>query len=164
MIKIIFKIKTSSFIFVQLFLSMFSNSTKYAIKAVLYLAVHSSEDQKIMIKDIAEPINVPKHYIAKILQTLSKLDLVSSHKGPKGGFYLNEKNRQVKVIQIINAIDGEDRMNSCLLSLNECNVDNPCSLHHLVFREKQQILKRLERTSLNELAAHINDGKSVLPL
>jgi Rrf2 family protein len=143
---------------------MFSNSTKYAIKAVLYLAVHSSEEQKIMIKDIAEPINVPKHYIAKILQTLSKLDLISSHKGPTGGFYLSEENRQVKVSAIVNAIDGEQRINSCLLSLSECNSSNPCSLHHLAYSEKQQIIRRFDNTSLNDLAEHIRSGKSVLPL
>ncbi|WP_400075177.1 RrF2 family transcriptional regulator [Winogradskyella sp. R77965] len=143
---------------------MFSNSTKYGIKAVLYLAVHSSEDQKIMIKDIAEPINVPRHYIAKILQTLSKRNLISSHKGPNGGFYLSEENRQVKVSDIVTAIDGEERINSCLLSLNECDSTNPCSLHHLIFNEKQKILDRLDNTSLQDLAEHIKKGKSVLPL
>ena len=143
---------------------MFSNSTKYAIKAVLYLAVHSSEEKKIMIKDIAAPINVPRHYIAKILQTLSKLDLISSHKGPTGGFYLSENNKQVRISQIVNAIDGEERIHSCLLSLNECDSNNPCSLHHLAYKEKQTIIQRFEKTSLEELAKHIKSGKSVLPL
>ncbi len=143
---------------------MFSNSTKYAIKAVLYLAVHSSEDYKIMIKDIAAPINVPKAYIAKLLQALSKKDLISSTKGPKGGFYLSNQNRKVRIIDIIDAVDGEERMHSCLLSSEKCNTDNPCSLHHLVFAEKQKILKNLEKETLDSLSNHIKEGKSVLPL
>jgi Rrf2 family protein len=76
---------------------MFSNSAKYAIKATLYLAVKSSVDRKIMIKDIAKPINVPRHYIAKLLQNLSRKKLVSSFKGPKGGFYLSQENREVTI-------------------------------------------------------------------
>jgi Rrf2 family transcriptional regulator, iron-sulfur cluster assembly transcription factor len=143
---------------------MFSSTTKYAIKAVLYLAVHSSEEQKIMIKDIAKPINVPHHYIAKILQALSKINLISSQKGPKGGFYLSEQNRKNKIYEIVNAIDGEEKMTSCLLSLNECNSSNPCSLHHLLEKERQKIIKTLEKTSIETLAQHIKTGQSVLPL
>lgn len=143
---------------------MFSNSAKYAIKAVLYLAVHSSEDHKIMIKDIAEPINVPRHYIAKLLQDLSKKHLVSSTKGPKGGFYLDEENREVKINDILEAIDGHERIHSCLLSLQECNSENPCSLHHLVFNEKQKILNNLNRVSVGMLAEDVKQGRSVLPL
>ncbi|MBT8325988.1 MAG: Rrf2 family transcriptional regulator [Bacteroidia bacterium] len=143
---------------------MFSNSAKYAIKAVLYLAVNSSEEHKIMIKDLAKPINVPRHYLAKLLQDLSKKHLVSSIKGPKGGFYLSAKNRKEKVIDIINAVDGEERMKACLLSLEGCNANNPCSLHHLIYDERQAILKNLNKTSLDHLAEHIKSGKSILPL
>ncbi len=67
---------------------MFSNSSKYAIKAVLFLALNSNEDKKIMVKDIANPINVPQAYIAKLLQELSRQNVISSTRGPKGGFYL----------------------------------------------------------------------------
>ena len=80
---------------------MFSNTAKYAIKACLFLAVNSSEVNKLVIKDIAEPINVPSAYIAKILQALSKKDIISSTRGPKGGFYLTGDQLQTKVMQII---------------------------------------------------------------
>lgn len=143
---------------------MFSKSVKYAIKASLYLAVHSSEENKIVINDIAKPINVPKAYIAKLLQTLSKQNLISSAKGPKGGFYLSEANRKNSINSIISAVEGEAPMHSCLLSLRKCNSDNPCSLHHLVFDEKQKILKSLDNETLDSLSNHIKEGKSVLPL
>lgn len=143
---------------------MFSNTAKYAIKACLYLAVNSNEEKKLVIKDIAEPINVPMAYIAKILQALSKKDIISSTRGPKGGFYLTQEQFQTKVMQIIEAVDGEERLNSCLLSLEKCNSDNPCSLHHLVFGEKTIITSRLRTSSLEDLRKHIESGKSILPL
>src|SRR5210317_1521057 len=108
---------------------MLSNSSKYAIKAVLYLSLHSNESKKIMVKDIAEPINVPKAYIAKLLQELVKEGLVSSTRGPKGGFYLSKENNNQKVVSILTVIDGEKRLTSCLLSLEQCNEDKPCPLH-----------------------------------
>lgn len=143
---------------------MFSNTPKYAIKACLFLAVNSSEVNKLVIKDIAEPINVPSAYIAKILQALSKKDIISSTRGPKGGFYLTKNQFQTNVMQIIEAVDGEERLNSCLLSLEKCNSDNPCSLHHLVFEEKNKINERLKRTTLEDLRQHIMRGESILPL
>jgi len=75
---------------------LFSKTSKYAIKAVLFLAVNSSEKKRVMVKEIAEPINVPQAYIAKLLQKLSREGLISSARGPKGGFYLNEFDRKHK--------------------------------------------------------------------
>ena len=66
---------------------MFSTSSKYAIKAVLFLALHTNESKKLMVKDIYKSINVPKAYLAKLLQDLSRHNIVSSTRGPKGGFF-----------------------------------------------------------------------------
>ena len=70
---------------------MFSQACKYAIRAVLYLAVHASEGKKVGVKDIAAALDVPKYFLAKILQQLSRNNLISSTKGPSGGFFLSEK-------------------------------------------------------------------------
>ncbi len=57
---------------------MLSNSSKYALKAVLFLALHTDENNKMMVKDISARTNVPKAYIAKLLQELSKRNIISS--------------------------------------------------------------------------------------
>ena len=89
---------------------MLSNSSKYALKAVLYLALNSDESNKLMVKDVARSIKVPQAYIAKLLQELSRRGVVSSTRGPKGGFYLNEDNLKRPLIDIIIPIDGEKRI------------------------------------------------------
>ncbi|MFD0863807.1 RrF2 family transcriptional regulator [Sungkyunkwania multivorans] len=143
---------------------MFSNSTKYALKAVLYLAVHSNEDQKIMAKDISAPINVPKAYIAKLLQELSRKGLISSVRGPKGGFYLSAQNKEHTLIEIIEAIGDTDHMRSCWLSLEGCDENRPCPLHAVLASSKSKILQQLERKSINETAEEVKAGISFLPL
>ena len=143
---------------------MFSNSSKYAIKAVLYLALNSDKENKIMIKDIAEPINVPQAYIAKLLQELSRQNIVSSTRGPKGGFYLSEKDRLQPLKKIIHVIDGETRLKSCLLSLENCNDDKPCPLHKMAFPLRTALLDSFENKSIYELAQDVRDGNSYLPL
>ncbi len=143
---------------------MLSNSSKYALKAVLYLAVHASADHKIGAKDLAQPINVPKAYLSKLLQGLGRHQLVSSAKGPHGGFYLSEENLKVQLIDIINVLDGEERLTSCMLSLEKCNADHPCPMHKLLGNTKSNFLRRLETTTVADLVSDIEKGISFLPL
>ena len=143
---------------------MISNSSKYAIKAVLFLALHSNEDHKIMVKDIAKPINVPQAYIAKLLQELVKENIISSTRGPKGGFYINKENESHPVINILNIIDGEKRLTSCMLSLEKCNEDKPCPLHAILSSSRKEILKILNEKTIKELALDVKQGNSYLPL
>ncbi len=143
---------------------MFSNSSKYALKAVLYLAVNSDESKKILAKNISAPINVPQAYIAKLLQELSRHNIVSSTRGPNGGFYINAQNRETPLIDIITVIDGENRLNSCLLSVKNCNSEKPCPLHSFASPFRVDLLENLEKNTIGDMAKDIKSGKSFLPL
>ena len=58
---------------------MLSNSSKYAINAVIYLAIHSSASHRIAPKDVAEALHIPTPFLAKILQTLARKKVISSN-------------------------------------------------------------------------------------
>ncbi|GAB5475065.1 MAG: Rrf2 family transcriptional regulator [Maribacter sp.] len=143
---------------------MISNSSKYALKAVLYLAVNTSEEKRILAKDISGPTNVPPAYLSKLMQDLSRHKLISSTRGPGGGFYLTEENRRVTLIEIIQVIDGDHRLKSCILGLNLCDESHPCPMHHLVGETKTNFLKNLEETTIQDLVSRVKDGTSFLPL
>ena len=143
---------------------MLSNSSKYALKAVLYLGINSSEEKKVLSKEISDRTNIPQAYLSKILQPLSRHHIVSSVRGPGGGFYLSKENRAVPLIDIIHIIDGDHRLTSCLLSLKECNAEHPCPLHDLVGDTKVRFVKNLEGTTVEDLVADIEAGRSFLPL
>ncbi len=143
---------------------MLSTSTKYVLRAVLYLAVNSSENKKVLAKDISGPTNIPKAYLSKLLQELSKHRIVSSIRGPGGGFYLTPENKKVPLIHIVQVIDGDSRLNSCMLSVRDCDEDHPCPIHHLVGDAKTNFIKNLKENSLEDLVKSIQNGDSVLPL
>lgn len=143
---------------------MISNSSKYALKAVLYLAVNSSNEEKILAKVISTFTNVPQPYLSKLMQELTRKKLISSTKGPKGGFYLTDENREVHIIDIIRAIDGEYRLNTCILSLHKCSPQHPCALHHLIGDTKSEFLRKLEETKVQDLVADVKEEKSFLSL
>jgi Rrf2 family protein len=141
---------------------MLSKSSKYALKAVLYLAKNSNETRRVMVKDMAKPIDVPQAYIAKLLQKLSKLGLISSIRGPKGGFYLSLANKEQSVLNIIYAIDGSEKLNSCLLSLKECNALKPCPLHDIANPSRLNLIAVLREQTIANLALDIKKGNSFL--
>jgi len=130
---------------------MLSKSAKYATKAVLYLAANSNVDHKIMVKDMSKSINVPQAYVAKILQTLVKHDIVSSTRGPKGGFYLTEANKSQSILRIIEVIDGENKMTNCLLGIDKCNEAKPCPLHHIASSAKTELIHSFKNNSVGDL-------------
>lgn len=137
------------------FYHMLSNSSKYAIKGVLYLALNSDENHKIMVRDMHGIVNVPESYLAKLLQELSRHNVISSARGPKGGFYLSDNDRKRTLMDVVKVIDGEKRVTSCVLGLRNCDVDNPCVLHKLVGSNKTNFINVLERTTVQDLI----DGK-----
>ena len=143
---------------------MFSNSSKYALKAVLYLAVNASESKKILAKNISDPINVPQAYIAKLLQDLSRHDIVSSSRGPNGGFYMNEQNLKTPLIKIVTVIDGDNRLNSCLLSIQNCDSLQPCPLHDFAASYRTHLIENLENNTINDMVEGIKAKTSFLPL
>jgi Rrf2 family protein len=131
---------------------------------VLFLALNSNEDKKIMVKDIAGPINVPQPYIAKLLQELSRQNLISSTRGPKGGFYLSEDDKKQPLKTLIKAIDGEKRLNPCLLSLENCDDEKPCPLHKLAAPLRTKLLESLENKTICDLAIDVKNGTAYFPL
>ena len=87
---------------------MFTKSCQYAIRAVIYMTEQKAHTKNLGVKEIADALQVPQQFLAKILQQLSKHNLISSVKGPNGGFYINEANAKVTLLDIvvINAVEG----------------------------------------------------------
>lgn len=139
---------------------MLSNQSKYAIRGVIYLAVHASEKEKKGSKEVGENINVPIPFLAKTFQNLNKEKLITSSKGPNGGFYLNEEQLQGNLMNIITCIDGEDSLISCQIGLPECSDENPCAIHHIAAPMRNKLIEELEKKSIQEFANDMKKGRS----
>jgi len=138
---------------------MISNQSKYAIRGVIYLAIHGSELNKLGSKEVGENINVPVPFLAKIFQHLNKKKLITSSKGPKGGFYLNKDQLSGNLMSIIECIDGYDNFNSCFIGLPKCSDENPCAIHHLAAPLRNQMIQTLKNESITEFIKDTKKGK-----
>ncbi len=109
---------------------MFSATSKYAIRAVLYLGLlqkknkEENKEFKVGIKKLAEDLKIPSYFLGKIMQTLAKNKILTSYKGPNGGFSFNRDINDIYLIDIVRIFDGDDVFHTCLLGLHLCNNEN----------------------------------------
>lgn len=138
---------------------MISKSCKYGIRAAIYLASKTDEeDVKLSAKEIADNIEAPQAFIGKVLQILRKHRIISSLKGPYGGFYCEKHQLNIPIINIVNAVDGLAVFNECVLGLNECSPEHPCPMHHKYIESRDNMLKSFEETTIGDLASNLKLG------
>jgi len=135
-----------------------SKSCIYAIRSVLLLA--SENDRKfISIKEISEILNIPFHYLTKILQSLSHSKIIISLKGPHGGVGLKRKSESISLYDVIIAMEGADVFNQCTLGLADCNEQDPCALHYICYETKQTLMNNMKNKSLKDVAQKISSSE-----
>ncbi len=143
---------------------MLSNASKYAIRAVLFLAENSSVNRKFGSKQIAESLDVPQYFIAKILQKLVKAKIVTSEKGPSGGFYTGNTNLKKNVLDILSVIEKNDIFSECFLGLPVCGDENPCPVHDIVSKFKEALLEKFENQDIKSLSEEIKRDGTLITL
>jgi Rrf2 family transcriptional regulator, iron-sulfur cluster assembly transcription factor len=142
---------------------MFTKTCEYAIRACIFIASQSYQNKRVTIKDIAEEINSPQSFTAKILQILAKNKLVHSIKGIGGGFEIPKEDiKEISLAQIVIAIDGDSIFNNCGLGVNHCSEEHPCPLYKKLKNIRAELDYMLKNTYLEELALNIRDGNSFL--
>ncbi|MCF8273905.1 MAG: Rrf2 family transcriptional regulator [Flavobacteriaceae bacterium] len=143
---------------------MLSNACKYAIRAILYLAIQTDEKTKVSVKKIADDLETPQAFLSKLLQQLNKGNLVSSTKGPNGGFYLSAKDKEHAVMDIIKNMDGTSKFEDCFLGLSTCSDENPCPVHFIVSPFKEKLLENFRDKTISQYAIEIKQTGKVLSL
>ncbi|GAB2977606.1 Rrf2 family transcriptional regulator [Mucilaginibacter puniceus] len=129
-----------------------SKSCEYAIRATVYVALKSRKNEKVGIIEVAEAIGSPMHFTGKILQTLVRKKILSSAKGPTGGFYL-ENGHLLFLIDIVRAIDGNGLFSACVLGLERCSETQPCPMHEQVKPIRELLLNEFSKKPVAELVS-----------
>ena len=138
---------------------MFSKATEYALRATIYIAQKSSEEKKLGIEEISKAIDSPQSFTAKILQSLTKDNkIISSVRGPNGGFFISEKAKKLPARSILLAMGENDVLEKCVLGLKKCSEIQPCPMHAQYKSIKQQLIKLFVTKTIKQLAADIKDG------
>lgn len=147
---------------------MLSNTCKYALRALIYLAKYSKDDLRIGIKKISEDLNISTPFLGKILQSLVKQKLLVSTKGPNGGFSLGKKQEDISLWDIVIHVDGEEFFTNCLIGLRPCKIHDPsrpfCPVHYTYGELRKEIEKFYKDTSLKIISEDIDKFEDLVKL
>lgn len=127
----------------------------YAIRAVLDVAAHEGERRKA--REIAERMSIPKKYLSRILADLVRGGVLRATAGPDGGYELTRPARDVTMLQVIEAVEGETETRDCLLRGVPCQSGGICAVHQAWVGAENAMLERLRDTTFGDL-----DGKAEL--
>lgn len=142
---------------------MFSKTTEYALRATIYIARMGSVEHKLGIDEIARAIDSPRSFTAKILQLLTgKNRIISSVRGPNGGFFMTERAKKLSVRSILDTIGEEHLFTTCILGLKECSEKKPCPLHEEYKPIKQKLIKMFENNTILDLAKNTTKGNLII--
>jgi len=133
---------------------IYSKSAEYAIQAMLYLAENEGKGLA-MVSSTAEAYNIPKHFLAKLVQTLTRSHLIKSYRGRNGGIKLARSAAKITLLQVVNAIEGppsEEEM--CVIGLDVCSEEVACPLHN----QWQHIRNLVQDTLNNQTLAELAEG------
>lgn len=144
---------------------MLSNSCRYGIRAVIYLAVRYSEKNNTGIKEISGDLGLPTPFLAKILQQLAKHKILSSTKGPNGGFSLLKKPESITLLEIVKIIDGDDIFRNCLIHDGTCpevrRSKKLCPVHDDYSAIRAELAKMFKNKTIAEILDTVKKSEDI---
>ena len=124
---------------------------EYAIRGIIYLA-QQPPGKMSLISEIAEAVDAPQTFLAKIFQNFAKLGIVNSYRGTGGGFTLGRLPSDITLREVVEAVEGPIIPNRCLTGKGGCDKDNECLVHPVWRKVQSQIVQILEGVTIEELA------------
>jgi Rrf2 family protein len=129
-----------------------TRTADYALRAILVLA-RRGIGRPLAADAIAEITGTPRNYTSKTLHTLARAGLLTSTRGPSGGFALALAPDAISVAEIASVFAEVRSAPRCLLGSRACNPAQPCTAHHHWMRLTNDAFAPLARTTVADLLA-----------
>lgn len=117
-----------------------SNKGRYAVRALFDIAFYN-EGRPTQVKDIAERQSIPPRFLEQIFQDLKRAGIVASKRGPQGGYSLAKPAAQVKLSEVVRALEGP-------ISLGERNPEKA---------PEQDDVRRVTESVFRDLSQRVED-------
>ncbi|MFB6286390.1 MAG: Rrf2 family transcriptional regulator [Candidatus Bipolaricaulia bacterium] len=129
-----------------------SKHSHYGLTGLSYLAQHLSPDETAQVNEVAEAMDLPQAYLAKIFHQLSRHRIVRSYRGRSRGFQLARPADEISVREVVEALEGPDLFERCIFWDGPCSHTDSCPLHASWAEVRPQVRERLEHMSVADLS------------
>ena len=118
------------------YLMKLSKTSEYALRILIFMA--KKPDELYTAKYLVEKLNVSDKYLRRLMTDLSKSGFIKSTQGRDGGYTFAKEIHEITLFEVIDSVEGMNKLNDCVLGFDECSCTNPCAMHDewVVVREK----------------------------
>ena len=136
-------------------------STKgdYGIRALIELAHHFGEARPMQSSEIAARQKIPESYLEQLLTTLRRAGFIRSVRGPQGGHALIREPGDIRVTEVIEALEGSIMPIDCLDESSTCSRNGGCAQRDMWQDVREAILQVLDSTTIGDLAERDRAGQ-----
>lgn len=135
-----------------------SRTSQYALQALIYIA-SQPRGQPVLNRQMADDLDIPPAYLAKIMQILCKGNLLYSFRGRLGGFCLREGASKASVMDVLDLTEGKDFTETCVMGLKLCADASACPMHPTWQPIRERVVKTFRNYTLEKLARGVQGGK-----
>jgi Rrf2 family protein len=129
------------------------------LRGMVYIQLQNLKDRRPGVAEIAQEIEAPFFFTAKIFQRLVKFGFVRSLKGKGGGFFLDQEKKDLPLKELIIAIEGDQLFVGCGFGLKNCDESNPCPLHYRYAFIRDEINRLVSTETIQSLAQKSFDNQ-----
>jgi len=131
-----------------------SKKVEYGILAMQYMASHPED--LYTAKYLSNELHLSYDFLAKTMQKLIKADLVDSQQGTKGGYFLARPASEIKLMDIIETLDGRPELVDCVSNNpdKDCEKKTSCLLHDPIKMIQKKVEDIFTGTSLVDIIEH----------
>jgi len=130
---------------------LYSKGCEYALRALTY-AASQKDNKRFQAKDVCEKADIPESFTRKVFQALTQGGFLQAVRGPGGGYELSRPAKDITLLDVIEAVEGQDTFKHCVLGFPTCGESHPCPLHETWAGAKTQLLAQLKHRTLQDLA------------
>lgn len=141
---------------------MVSKAFAYALRAITYVALHAKVGSKVTLVELSENIDVPHHFLGKIMQDMVRNGLINSLKGPGGGFWADDHTLNLTAFDVLKVTDGKLVLSHCLMGKKNCSNDKPCPMHDDYAACRDTLFNSLKKTKVSDLVVRVEQGEVFL--
>lgn len=131
--------------------ALFSQTCEYAIRAMIEIA-RRPQGEFVLAKELASKLDIPHHYLSKILQQLVRSRILESTRGRLGGFRMLRKPGEVMLLDIVAPFEDIQKTQECILGEATCSDSRACPLHEFWKAVRTRYEEQLHTKSLEEFA------------
>lgn len=130
-------------------MKLITRDTDYGIRALVYVA--KNKDRVVSVRELVEELGVPRAFIRKLMQKLTRKKILCSYKGKNGGFELAKEPSKIKLINLMKIFQGKVVLDECMFKKRVCPNIKTCKLKKKLDRIERKVKEELKSIRLSSL-------------